>query len=366
MAHPEREQSTDRSGHTVTDALREKRWPDSVSRLRDVLYWVLVDMHRWLLVGVLTGATFVLTVLVGTFGPASADQFLTQGTSLASAYIEIQTGIATVLTIVLAINQLVLNPEEGSIGRQRRRVADIITHREIVEQTVGMAASPTEPTDFLSAILDAIQQQAQHLDDAVADNDNAELRRHVSACVDDILTDTERVRMALGDEEFGSIAMVGAAMHYDTVRDTYKLHRLSQTHQNSLSAVERKAFKDVRDILEVYSIAREYFTDLYLRQTFIRFTRTLVYVGFPALLVAHYSIGIIGQNVLVGITLGIRDLLWYESAAFAVTLLPIFVLLSYITRITTVAEAASFVSPFRPGTKSRELSRDSREQVNQR
>lgn len=102
------------------------------------------------------------------------------------------------------------------------------------------------------------------------------------------------------------------------------------------------------DALRRYTVAREYFRTLYLQAQFIRFSRAMLLTGLPALLVAHYSVGLIGPEALPGTTLGVRNLLWFEGGTFTVALVPIFVIISYVARIVTLAETTIFISPFTP------------------
>jgi hypothetical protein len=65
--------------------------------------------------------------------------------------------------------------------------------------------------------------------------------------------------------------------------------------------------------------------------------------------VAHYPVRIIGPNALPGRTVGIAILLWFESASFALSALPVLVLTSYVARLVTISESSIVVSPFKPG-----------------
>jgi len=55
----------------------------------------------------------------GLFGPVTVRQFLVESKVAAEAFIELQPAVITVITLVLAVDQLVLTPEIGSIGKQQ-------------------------------------------------------------------------------------------------------------------------------------------------------------------------------------------------------------------------------------------------------
>ena len=310
--------------------------------------WFLVDANRPLVVALLAVAVFVATVLFGLFGPVTVQQYLTGGTSIASAYIELQTAIVTAITIVLAINQLIISPDLGPVSRQRRRLTDVIDVRSEVEDIAGETISPKEPSAFLGTIVDGIHKDVDRLADTVSEHDDEDLREDMQSYIAEVREDTQKVNEALGKTTFGRIGFIGAAMHYNASEDIRSVRRLENEYEEKLSNAQQMAINDTMDALKRYTIAREYFRTLYIQSEFARFSRAMLYVTIPALVVAHYATGVIGENVLGGTILGVRNLLWFESAAFAVSILPVFVIISYVARLITLSETSIFVSPFSP------------------
>lgn len=351
MSGDRRRDSSGQSSVRVSDAILRSRDEDqgvgrTLTRWR---LWLLVDVDRRLLVAALAAIVFVATMLVGLFGPVTLQEFLTGGTSIGDAYIELQTGIITAITIVFAINQLILSPDLGPVSLQRQRLTDAISLRSEVEDVADRATSPTEPSAFMGTIVDGIRREIDELETAIADSDDAPFHDDVRANIDEARTDTDRVSRALAKTEFGRIGFVGAVMHYDASRDIKTVRRLESEYAESLSNAQQVALGDVMDALQRYTTAREYFRTVYLRSEFARFSRLLLYTAIPALLMAHYAVGVVGEGAMTATTLGVRDLLWFESLAFAVVLLPVFVVVTYVARLVTVSETSIFVSPFTPG-----------------
>lgn len=314
-------------------------------RLRKIGLWLLVDASRWKVIGGLALGVYLTTVLVGVFGPASVQQYLLDGTSIANAYIELQPGIITAITIVLGINQLVLSPEFGSVSHQEERLDDILEHRRDVEESAEVISSPTDPAGFLQTITDATQEHLVRLADAIPE-DHGELGSQLRATITGIREDIQPVSDALESRGFGDIELFGVAAHYDTTRDIHRVRQVQRQYETELSTAQSRALDDVLTALKHYDVAREYFRTRYLQTQFIRFSRAMLYTGLPALVVAHYAIGIIGPDVLTGATFGVRNLLWFESGTFAFALLPIYVIISYVARIITLAETTIFIGPF--------------------
>lgn len=349
MADTDRERSSEADIIEVSDALT-RRWEERglPSRLLRIERWLLVDVSRRLLIASLAVCVFVTTVVVGVFGPASLQQYLLDGTPIADAYIELQPGVITAITIVLAINQLVLSPEFGSIGRQRQRLDDVLSHRRDVEESADVISSPTDPAGFLRTITDGATEHLLQLDEATTDSDDRELRRQLTEFGDAVRHEIEPVSEALEAQQFGHVELFGVAIHFDTTRHVHRIHQLRGTYEQELSDGQSTALDELLATLKQFDVAREYFRTRYLQTQFIRFSRAMLYSGLPALLVAHYSVGIIGPDVLSGTTFGVRNLLWFESGTFTITMLPVLVIISYVARIITLAETSIFIGPFSP------------------
>lgn len=341
----------DRSVRLVSDAIQEQR-ADPTLRDRIDRAWtrLLVDVNRWYVVAGLAAAVSAATVLVAALGPVSQTTFMFEGVLTAEAFIELQTGIVTVMTIVLTINQLVLAPDLGPVGRQR--LDDGMSHRVEIESITGLDTAPTEPAHVLAALADAVGDRADRLQAAVADADDTDLDRAATDAAEEVAAAAATIHDALTETEFERVEMLGAALHYDTARDIHRLRRVENEHEAALSAAQRKALDDLIDALEAFAVSREYFRTLYIRSEFVGFTRAVLYTGLPALLVAHYTVQIVTPEAFPGATLGVQHNLWFVATALTVSTVPILVLISYVARLATLSKAGIFVSAFTPGREN--------------
>lgn len=315
-------------------------------RLHEVRTWVMVDVSRWLLIVALAAVTFVVTVLVGVLGPVSVQQAFIEGTVINNAYVDLQTAIVTVGVIALTINQLVLAPELGPLSRQRKRLNDALSNQNELENAADIAVSPQEPAQFLRTIAETAGNRATELERDCETLDDAELRQRVREYTDRLKEDTDRITRTLTNHRFGGIGMVGAVRHLDISREIAAVRRLRNEADGELPNAAHKSFDDLLDILKQFAITRQYFDTLYIRMEFANFSHALLYTLLPALLVAHYTVYIIGPNTFPGTTLGIRNLLWYEAAAFTVSILPVLVLITYVARLSTLGKLTTLVSLF--------------------
>lgn len=338
-----------RSTVRVSETLRRPDGPGGLRGwLRGRWLWLLVDADRWAVVAALSGGVFVAVVGAVLLGPPSVLAYLVGGTALAKGYVELQTLVVTVITVVLAINQLVLSPELGSLGRQRSRLDDVLENRSWTEAVAGVPTAPTEPDEYLRVVTEATRDRALRLREATADADDPEVRAAVDDYVDDVVRQTERAAAVLEDARFGTTDMLGAAMHVTTAEEIRRIRDLRARHADALSDEEAAAVDEMLEVLELYTVAREYFRALYVQWEFINFSRAILVIGLPAVVVAHLTIGFVDANAFPGSVFGVRNLFWYESLAFAVTVTPVSVVVSYAARLSMIARASIFVSPFRP------------------
>ncbi|WP_137285498.1 hypothetical protein [Halorussus salinisoli] len=83
----------------------------------------------------------------------------------------------------------------------------------------------------------------------------------------------------------------------------------------------------------------------------INFSRALLYIGLPSLLVAFYAAQTYDSGVFPGTTFGVENRLWFVSAAVTVTLLPFMTLISYVSRLATLSQSTLFIGPFVVGSQ---------------
>ena len=349
MARRTDEPPDERSTLRVSDALRHESASGSPREwLREAELWLFVDAHRWVVVGLLSAVVFATIVLGVILAPPSAREYLVGGTSVAKGYVELQTIDVTVITIVLSINQLVLSPELGTVGEQRSRLDDAMENRAETEALADAPSVPNDPAQYLQLLVEATRARAERLREAVAEHGDATVRRDVEQALDNVIREADRVATDLEDRQFGTVELVGAAMHFTTAEEIRAMRDLRQRHGESLSTDEEAAFDEVLEVLELYTVAREYFRALYVQWEFINFSRAILYLGLPAVVVAHLSVGFIGAKAFSGTLLGLPTMFLYETAAFTVVLVPVVVVISYAARLSMLAKAGIFVSPFSP------------------
>lgn len=114
--------------------------------------WILLDGNRYILTAVLSIAVFSICASIGFAGFIPVAEPGT-ATALVTAIVG---GTLPFITIVLAINQLVLSQELDWPGRLEERFDGMVAHRRTVESLIDTDVSPAAPADFLQLLVDTV------------------------------------------------------------------------------------------------------------------------------------------------------------------------------------------------------------------
>lgn len=307
--------------------------------------WFLLDADRRLVAGVLLGGTFLSITLVGAFGPVTVQSFLAQGVSPGAVLVELLKSIVSVVVIVLSINQLVLSPGLGPVGEQRERYEQSIDLRERAEALTGVRVSPSSPAVFLAVLLDAIVEQADTLEAVATRVGSPALVADVGAFTDPVVAEATAVRPMVSEGRFGRFEVISASMRFaisDKVRSLHSIDRSAETTPDALS----DALDEMDDLLELFTVAREYLKTIYIREAYISLSDGLLYTALPAIVATYCAAQIYTPTVFPGELFGIEHRLLFVTGAVTVALTPLVLLIAYIFRLTALSRSTLFVGPF--------------------
>ncbi len=318
--------------------------------------WFLLDASRWLVTGLLLAGTFVVVVLVGAFGPVSTNSFLNVGIRPGAALIELLKTIVSVVVIVLSINQLVLSPGLGPVGDQRARYSDAMDLRERVEDHTGVRVSPSSPARFFRVLVGEILDQTDRLEAAVEDADGA-LRRDVETYAADVRDEGDYLHRALGTSRFGAFEVIPTLMRFAISEKVRTLREIRERYDRELTDRHRAAVDELDDLLELFTIAREYIKTIYIRSEYINLSQGLLYIGLPSLVVTYCATQVYAPNVFPGTTFGLSTRLLFVAGAVTVALAPFVLLISYVFRLAAMSRSTLFIGPFAAGADERRTDR---------
>jgi hypothetical protein len=306
--------------------------------------WVALNANRLTVTGLLAVGVFVATVVLGVLiyppFPSTA-----AGSDVIDTIFSTMIGaIITGTTLVVTISQLVLSQENGPLGDQRERMSNTMDFRTYAREMVGQPM-PADPSAFLRALVAVVDQRSGALRDAIAGNDNDQLRAEVDEFTQSTMGNADTVRDELDGAQFGSFDVLLAALNFNYSWNIYQVERIADAHADSLSAEDEALLDDLKTALSMFGPAREHIKTLFFEWELINLSQLIVYVSVPALVVAGSMLAFISELSFTGATLGIADLLWVVAGAFTVTLVPFLLLVSYILRVATVAKRTLAIGP---------------------
>jgi len=332
---------TDAGTDRPSDDMRE-RLPKSRAET-----WVLLAATRWVVAVTLLGGLFVLLVALGSLDPTPLRVAMANKDPLETVFQALVTAIVTGVTLVVSINQLVLAQELGPAGDQRDRMAGATAFRQDVETVIDADTSPADPASFLAALADAAKTQATAVSNSVSTSTHPDLRETVDDYAESLVGNAERVIARLDTAQFGTFAVVHAALAFNYSLKIHEARTIAHEHEADISDETRVALDELVETLELFGVAREHIKTLYFQWELIDLSRAILYAAVPALTVSISMILFVNTpETLTGTTLGVDNLVWVTSAAITVALVPFIVLLSYILRIVTVAKRTLAIGPF--------------------
>lgn len=308
-------------------------------------HWLLVSGDRWHVFGGVVGASFLMFVILGRWGPSSVQTLLTTdagGTVFSSIIIAIVTSVS----LVLAVAQLVLSQEIGSLEKQRDSLDAELGFRQDVEAMSDLTISPPEPAAFLRALIRITAHRAETLRAAVATDLPDEAVAEIDPYLAGLIIHSHHVSDDLEDREFGSFGVMSAVLNYNYSWKLYTVRALREKHAATLTADTETAFAAVVGALQLFGPAREYFKAQYYQWEIINISRMMLYTAMPALIVAGYMTALFDPMALPGTIMGVKTILLVFSAVYTLTLSPFAVLLVYMLRILTMVKRTLAVGPF--------------------
>lgn len=315
---------------------------------RRVTQWILLDGNRPAVAGLFTFVSFLALASLGFSGIIRLDdQAAVRG--IAGGFIP---GLIAFLSIVLAINQLVLSQKFGSAGEIRNRITQVREYRHDVEETANAGPSPVLPTGFLSFVIRTIETKATALEESVDPETDSRVREAIREYSKTVSDEARDARRSLEQVRPGRINALLPVLEYPDSRQFYQARRLKLDLQEGLSQDTQRALSDVAEAIELFSIARVQFRTTYTQRTLARLSRQLQYVGLPALLVV-LVLGLLNPSSIFYLSEAIVVVL--VSALFAITLSPIAVLSAYLLRIAIISERTIAVGPFVSRPKAAEM-----------
>ncbi|WP_440009086.1 hypothetical protein [Halomicrococcus sp. SG-WS-1] len=329
---------TDETDISTANTMRER---SGESRIK---LWLLLRANRLLVSSVLTSAVFVVFVIaVAVLYPPFSRQ-IESGDMIDTMFSTMITVIVTGTTLVVTIGQLVLSQENGPLGDQRERMASSMDFRDYTEELIG-SPSPADPSEFLRQIIGITAQRTTALRESIDKNNDENLQEEVGEFAESVTGNADTVRDQLEGAQFGSFDVLFAALNFNYSWKIFQVERLANEYEESLDEEEYGLLDDLKTALSLFGPAREHIKTLYFQWALINLSQMILYAAVPALAVAGIMVAIVDAGTFPGSTLGFDHIILVVGGAFAVTLVPFMLFVSYVLRIVTIAKRTLAIEP---------------------
>jgi hypothetical protein len=171
------------------------------------------------------------------------------------------------------------------------------------------------------------------------------VRTEVDEFAESVIGNADEVTEELDGARFGTFDVLFAALNFNYSWKIFQVERIATEHADHLDETDRRLLEELKTSLSLFAPAREHIKTLYFQWELIEFSQWTLYTAVPALLVAGVMMGVVDAGTFPGETVGVANVVWVVGGAFAVTLTPFLLFVSYLLRILTVAKRTLAIGP---------------------
>lgn len=314
---------------------------ESVGVRTRVTWWLLLEGNRQAVAGGVVLLGFVLFAGFVRAGVVVVDGSSVVDTLLASG---VTSGLLTLITVALTINQLLLSRVFGSPGELGDRLDETLDYRSRIEELADVPTSPNDPVAFLGLIGEALDDHLSALD-GEHQGYPADARQRLESYRDGLGSYADLLSAVDPDAEgmIESYPLLLGAEYADFLTATREIRN---RHGAAFTEDHSSALESIQDLLEGVAILRQFYKTTTIQQELARLSRLIAYSGVVGVLTA-YSLAL-AYTSPAGTTIHPAWRPWVVPLGLAVTLSPLALLISYTLRIATISRYTVSVGPFSP------------------
>jgi hypothetical protein len=305
-----------------------------------VVDWVLLEGDRR------TVAACLVVAIVGIVGALVFAGVLAVGPNSSAATIfgsGLASGVVTLVTIALSINQLVLSRVFGSISTLTDRLDGARDLRQNVEALAGVPSSPNDPAGFLSMIATTLSDRASGLL-AMSESTDWAPSTETTNALRDFVAYGKSIDAQL-ETNAKVTDVLGVVLGPEYAINMTAAHHLQNEYFASIPEEALAELRAIDELLEAIAVVRQFYKTIAIQQDFANLSRLIIYSGLIALLSAISLTLIYRTN---SVTLPVSILPVVVSLGIGIIISPLALFVAYILRAATVARQTVSVGPFVP------------------
>ncbi|WP_435346360.1 hypothetical protein [Haloarchaeobius sp. HRN-SO-5] len=302
--------------------------------------WLLLQGDRRLV------SLGIVVLFVVWFATASVLGLLEVGSSGFGATLfasGLTSGVLTLVTVALSINQLVLSRVFGSPKELNDRLAGTRELREHIESVAGTPSTPIDPASFLSLLATTLRDRASTLRETMDTGDET----HPDE-VTDAIRDIEAYGANIDDhleEQTAIIDVLQVVLGTEYAENLTAIQHIRSGYADEVRDEIAEELDTMEELLEAIAVTRQFFKTISLQEDLAKFSRLIVYTGLLALLVV-LSLALVYRTNGVMVPPSLMPAL--VSVGIGAIVSPFAVFLAYVLRAATIARHTVSVGPFVP------------------
>ncbi|WP_435174702.1 hypothetical protein [Halorussus sp. AFM4] len=317
--------------------------PDGVNSSSRIWEWVLLEGNRFVVAGGMAGAIAVFIYALAVADVVALGPQSNVRTLLSSG---LASGLLTLVTVALSINQLLLSRVFGPPEEFVTRLSGTQDFRERVSRAADASLYENDPEEFLDRIAEAIQDRAENLTDELPDDAPDELVDFV----DEVAGYAENVSATIESDaptgRSNTMDVLSTLLGPEYARALTTIPRLQDEYEDQLSADARVEFEALLELVKSVAVFRQFLKTLAVQQDLARLSRLVAYTGVVALAIVFAmaltytasSGALVSEDVLQPLV----------SLGLGVAAMPLTLLVSYVIRVATISRYTVSVGSFIP------------------
>lgn len=304
--------------------------------------WFLIDGNRLVVAGLFVIGSFIITygftrLELITFQPASAVSTM-YGSGVVS-------GMFSLITITLTVNQMTLSRVFGSVNELTDRIDGSLEFRHTVEDLAEQSTSPTHPDQFIVLIGETITERAHAFENELGKtNQELDIGDDAEEYLSEVYAYAERIEDVKGTEDTQQVVSTLLGPGYE--QNLAATDRLLRKYESELPESVRTDLKALLELIKSIGVARQFFKTIAIQQDLAQLSRMLAYIGAPVLLAVFFVTSMYTSHPTT--TIAQPLLAEVVSLGVAVVFIPLSILLSYILRVASIARYTVSTGPFIP------------------
>lgn len=308
--------------------------------------WFLLDGDRLLVMGAVVIVLFTFFAVLSVSGLVPLQNLQ----PLYYVYSGLISGNLTLITVVVAINQLLLSREFHTPSELETQIEGVVDYRSDLEEMTGQIA-PVEPPGFLRVLVESTRKQAQELGGLAINEANDDVRDELDPMVAELTTQFDHVDDLLQEPGTSTFEALAATLTTNYAPQINRLRRVENQYADELPDDVGDAIEDLVHRLKDIDIARQYFKTIYLQEELATLSRHLFYVGIVSLVVVVSGLLILTASPGVSVPTPLLSLL--VPGIITVGLSPLSLLFAFIVRLATVIQRTTSTIPFTTSMQER-------------